>query len=377
MFYVSGECSAGKFFVTDTRDFSTELWSAKDLKRISREQGVKILGVSSKGVAKYTFEKALASVPDTRFKTRQRKLNFAGKSYSVGVQIVRGLWAARDRGGEALGEFDEKWYLNNLENDFSVDIDLSAFPLFRVCQHTMQQRDVMASDIGALIFPDSLRQLDNYALRGCAASRIIFNAPLEEVRVGAFANGCMSEMYLPLKKTIHLPDLLFMYCFLLERVVLSGGTSVTSATFAGCFALRDVHFSESFKLFTGAGDEPLNSGYKIQSGHVEQTRWFVWSEEPVRVCTQMLVFCAGDWYFSGDVELFKHVDEGQILLRVSEKPDLTIHFPRGKGLREKFLSQAELVKHLRKYRNIKVVEDDWREEFGKCPKKVVKSERKR
>ena len=376
MFFVSGECSNGEFYVTDTKDFSTELWAAEDLKRVCKEQGIKIYGVTSNGVSKYTVERAIVGMPDKKFSTRQRKLSLAGKPFSIGVRIVSGFYAARDHDGGAMEEVGEKWFLDDVENDFSTDIDLSAFPISRICQHTVRHREAKASDVGSLILPDSLRSLDNYALRGCAASKIVFKAPLEEIRVGVFANCCMTEMFLPLRGALHLTDSLFGHCCSLEWVVLSGGISVTSTTFSGCLSLRDVHFSESFKLFTGAGQDTLDSRYKIQSGRAGQTRWFVWSKEPVWICTQMLVFCVGDWFFAGDAKLSEQVDESVFVLGADVKHDLTIHFPRGKGLREKFLLQGKAIKQLRKYCNVKVVEDDWREEFGECPKKVIKSKRK-
>ena len=376
MFFVSGECSSGDFFVTDTKDFSTELWSVEDLKRICKEQGIKIYGVTTNGVSKYTVERAIMRIPDRKFSARQRKLNLAGKPYSVGVRVVSGFYAARDHDGGAMEEVGENWFLDDLENDFFTDIDLSAFPISRICQCSARHREAKASDVGSLILPDSLRSLDNYALRGCTASKIIFKAPLEEVRVGVFTNCCMTEMFLPLKGTVHLTDSLFRYCFSLKWVVLYGGTSVASTTFSCCSSLRDVHFSESFKLFTGAGQTTLDSGYKVQSGRVGQTRWFVWSEEPIRVCTQMLVFCVGDWFFSGDIELFEQANESVFVLGAGKKHDLTIHFPRGKGSREKFLLHEKALNQLSKYCNVKVVEDDWREEFGECPKKVVKGKRK-
>ena len=376
MFFVSGECSNGEFYATDTKDFSTELWAAEDLKRVCKEQGIRIYGVTANGVSRYTLEKAIIGMPNEKFVNRQRKLRFAGKPYSIGVKVDGGLYSAGDRGGGVLETFDERWYLNDLENDFFTDIDLSAFPISRICQYTVRHRGAKASNIGSLILPDSLRSLDNYALRGCAASRIIFKAPLEEVHAGVFANCCMTEMFLPLGGTLHLTDSLFGHCCFLEWVVLSGGISVTSTTFSGCFSLRDVHFSESFKLFTGAGQDTLDSGYKIQSGRAGQTRWFVWSKEPVWICTQMLVFCVGDWFFSGDAKLSDQTDESVFILGADVKHDLTIHFPCGKGLREKFLLQGKAIKQLCKYCNVKVVEDDWQEEFGECPKKVIKSKRK-
>lgn len=363
MFYVSGKRSNGQYFVTDTADYATETWDEKDLMRISQEQGIKILGVTSSGVDVYTLEMALVNNPDAKFRSKQRKLALAGKDCGVKASFVD------CKGSIVMETYTGSWFLSDLANDFSTDVDLSECPFTRILSRALRMQVPKSADRGRLILPDSLKGIDAHALQGCWASQIVFTAPLDEIGMDALANSRIESVYLPLSEKARVSGFLFGGCVHLRQVILDGGSIVTPTAFANCFALEEVHFSESFKSFAEQGAVAGDWGILQFFGAEGKTKWYVWCKQPVSVNTQMLILSSGDWYFSGKVNLGSWMISDKIDFKTRAKPKMTIHFPEGLGLREHFLQQTKELEEIALYNDIEVVEDDWREEYGEFPRR--------
>ena len=363
MLYVSGKCSNGHYFVTDTSDYVTEEWAEEDLLRVSKEYGIKILGVTSVSVNVYTLEMALVNNPDARFRSKQRKLALAGQDCGVEALFID------HSGSPSMKTYTGNWLLSDLANDFSTDVDFSECPFIRIMTSALRREVAKSTDRGRLILPDSLRGIDSYALLGCGASQIIFKAPVEELGIKSFANSRIESMYLPLSEKAYVSRFLFEGCSWLRQVILDGGVIVTSTAFASCFALEEVHFSESFKVFAEQGAVKLDYGSLQVFGTEGKTKWYVWCKEPVLVNTQILTLSSGDWYFSSKVNLESWVLSDKLAFGMRDKSKMTIHFPKGQGLREYFLQQTKELEEVAVCTDIEVVEDDWQEEFNGFPRR--------
>lgn len=363
VFYVSGKCSNGQYFVTDTTDYATEIWEGKDLMRISQEQGVKILGVTSSGVSEYTLEMALVNNPNAKFRSKQRKLALAGKACDVKASFVDCMDC------HTKEMYTGSWLLSDLANDFSTDVDLSECPFTQILPRAIRMQVPKSTDRGRLILPDSLKEIDAHALQGCGASQIVFTAPLDKIGMDALSNSRIESVYLPLGEEAWVSRFLFGGCSYLRRVILDGGVIVTPTAFANCFALEEVHFSESFISFAEQGAVVGDWGILQFFGTAGKTKWYVWSKKPVSVNTQMLILGSGDWYFSGKVNLGSWLNSDKIDFKTRSKPKTIVHFPKGLGLREHFLQQTKELEEISLYNDVEVVEDDWREEFGEFPRR--------
>lgn len=363
MLYVSGRRSNGHYFVTDTSDYVTEEWTEENLLRVSREYSIKILGVTSTGVSEYTLEMALVNNPDAKFRSKQRKLALAGQDCGVQALFVD------HSDSHTMEAYTGNWLLSDLANDFSTDVDLSECPFTQILPHAIRVQVSKSADRGRLILPDSLKEIDAHALQGCGASQIVFTAPLDKIGMDALSNSRIESVYLPLGEEAWVSRFLFGGCSYLRRVVLDGGVIVTPTAFANCFALEEVHFSESFKSFAEQGAVVGDWGILQFFGTEGKTKWYVWCKEPVSVNTQMLILGSGDWYFSGKVNLGSWLISDKIDFKTRSKPKMIIHFPKGLGLREHFLQQTKELEEIALYNDIEVVEDDWQEEYGEFPRR--------
>lgn len=363
MFYVS-HSEDNVFFVTDTKDWKTEKYSAEELVKIA-ESGVRIAGVSRSGVKVFTPEVAMGGL--------FRKWVLSAQRFPLKITP-----AFKKSNGWSSG-----WRLEEMQNLKTSRLDLSSLPIRCVGSDSgnavylngvylddyMKNGECVWSgkgvEIATLILPDCVSKVCLDAFTRMKIKHIIFNNKITSFGHDVFYGSGLEDMYLPLDTGIDLFGT-FTDCKNLRRVVIDGGNSVSRGIFDDCLALQEVHFGESLKI---VGGDRITEAARTDSRLVE-SKWYCWCPE-LTISPEFLCEHPGDWYFADSVTIdsitdFEMMHEFVRFAELKHKPRVCIHLMPSSEERV-FLSE-EVRAFLKANCNVSVVVDDWQKNFNGIPK---------
>lgn len=347
------------FFVTDTKDWKTEKYSAEELAEIAKS-GIKIAGVSRSGVQVFTPEVAMQSI--------FRKWVLAAQRFLLKITPAFGKSSGWSSG----------WRLEEMQNLKTSRLDLSSLPIKCVGSDSgngvylddyMKNGDYVWNgkgvEIDTLILPDCVSRVTLNAFTRMKIKHIIFNNKITSFGHDVFYGSDLEDMYLPLDSSIDLYGT-FTDCKNLRRVIIDGGSSVSRGIFDDCPALEEVHFGESLNIFGGDGVIKV----ALTDSRLVESKWYCWSPL-VAMTPEFLCEHPGDWYFAdsvaiGSISDFEMMAEFVNFAKLEHKPDLRIHLMPSS---EKKMHMAEKTEaFLNANCNVSVMTDDWQREFNGIPK---------
>lgn len=348
MFYVSSS-ENNKFFVTNTKDWKAEKYSAEELVKIA-ESGVRIAGVSHSDVKVLVPEVALCGLFN--------KWVLAAEAFPVTITPAS-RWGESWRRG---------WQLEKIQNLKVSKLDLSSLPI--VVVGTASGESIVSAlgsevEIDTLILPDCVSKVYEYAFSCTNIKHIIFNSQYINFGSHAFCASSIEDIYLPIVSGISL-DGTFKGCRRLRRAIIDGAYEISRNTFNSCSALQEVHFGESLQVI---GVDRIIVPCKTDSRLVE-SKWYCWCPE-LTISPEFLCEHPGDWYFADSVTIrtftsFQMMCEVAEFAELKHKPRLCIHLMPSSEKRM-FLSE-EVQAFLKANCNVSVVVDDWQKNFNGIPK---------
>ena len=351
MFYVSGS-ENNVFFVTDTKDWKTEKYSAEELVKIV-DSGVRIAGVARSGIQVFTPEAVMGSL--------FRKWVLAAQTFPLKITPASG-WHENWRHG---------WQLKRIRNLKMSKLDLSSLPI--VVVGTASGESIMLAlgsgvEIDTLILPDCLSLVGLNAFNRMNIKHIIFNNQLTRLGGSAFYASSIEDIYLPVESSSRLEGT-FKGCRRLRRAIIDGAYEISRNTFNSCSALQEVHLGESLQVI---GTDTIIAPFKIGENLVE-SKWYCWSPE-TRVSPEFLCENPGDWYFADSVVIDDSGISMPLPMRhnfvdfaaLKHKPRLCIHLMP--SVEKRMFTTERVQAFLKAICNVSVVVDDWQKNFNGIPK---------
>ena len=341
MFYISAN-SDNVFSVTDTKDWTTEKYSAEELVKIAKS-GIKIAGVSNSGIQVFTPEVALSGL----FK----KWVLAARAFPLKIVSA----------SEWNDYWSQGWRLERIQNLKMSELDLSSLPIVAAAGASGMCWDAseLRVEIGTLILPDCLSLVGSVVFDHMNIKRIIFNRRLKWIGQCAFFASSIEDMYLPADSEGRLEGT-FTGCKNLRRVIVDGGHEIMRNVFVGCHALHEVHLGESLRRI---GMDIISVSSKAIKSPVE-SKWYCWCPE-LEVSSEFLCENPGDWYFTGSVTI-RTVGRYRGYEKLEHKPRLCIHLMP--SCEPKLFLTERVLAFLKATCDFEVVLDVWKMNFNGIPK---------
>lgn len=339
MFYVSAN-NDNVFSVTDTKDWTTEKYSAEELVKIAKS-GIKIAGVSNSGIQVFTPEVALNGL----FK----KWVLAARAFPLNIV------SRRD------GDWSQGWRLEWIRNLKMSKLDLSSLPIVvaRDASGMCWDASKFGVEIDTLILPDCLLMVGTGVFDHMNIKHIIFNSRLRGIGLCAFYASSIEDIYLPADSEGNLEGT-FADCKKLRRVIVDGRDDISRDVFSGCLALQEVHLGESLRTI---GMENITVPARSPMSPVE-SKWYCWCPE-LTVSSEFLCENPGDWYFAGSVTI-RTVGRFRGYKKLEHKPRLCIHLMP--SCEKRLYLTEKVIAFLKATCDFKVVLDDWQRNFNGIPK---------